>query len=570
MVPPIVAPDADVITFSVKINDRELGDDYPILGIRVRKELNRIASARLHLLETDVAAAAFTTDDPAVFRPGQPVEILMGYHGETQTVFKGIIVQNQNDAEEETETGLILECRDQAFRMTAPLQSRHFNDLTDTDLAEQLLAGNELRDTEIEASSLMHAEITQHNQSDWDFVVSRLDAIGYSCLTNDNRLIARPLPTALPDSAVVATFTYGENLIAFSSETDARTQPNGVTVASWDPQNQEVQETEASEPAQTGQGGNVDASVLSNASGNRPLHISYPGRLTRQEQQALADARLLKSRLSRVRGRLKTTGTTTVLPGQIIRIERIGGRFDGNHLVSAVEQEFENGGWVTIIRFGLPSEQFFAETIQPQSPTAAVGALSATPGLQIGVVTQIDNDPQGEFRVKVRLPLIDAAGEGIWTRVATLDAGNGRGTFFYPEIDDEVIIGFISNDLRNPVLMGMLHSSAKPAPLTPAAQNPEKGYVSREGMKVVFNDDQKSVTILTPGGNTLMVSDNDRKVQVEDQSGNTIVLDGGGVTIQSTSRVTIKASGNLSIEGTQISIQATGVLELKGALVQIN
>ena len=36
--------------------------------------------------------------------------------------------------------------------------------------------------------------------------------------------------------------------------------------------------------------------------------------------------------------------------------------------------------------------------------------------------------------------------QGVWARVATLDAGNDRGTFFRPEVDDEVVLGFFHDD----------------------------------------------------------------------------------------------------------------------------
>jgi uncharacterized protein involved in type VI secretion and phage assembly len=87
-------------------------------------------------------------------------------------------------------------------------------------------------------------------------------------------------------------------------------------------------------------------------------------------------------------------------------------------------------------------------------------------GLQFGLVTQIENDPDGEFRIQVRLPVIDLQSPGIWARVATLDAGQDRGTFFLPEIDDEVIVGFVNDDPRDAVVLGMLHRLPfRPAPI---------------------------------------------------------------------------------------------------------
>src|SRR5207237_789890 len=109
------------------------------------------------------------------------------------------------------------------------------------------------------------------------------------------------------------------------------------------------------------------------------------------------------------------------------------------------------------------------------------GQLSSVQGLHAGTVQKII-DASGQFRVKVRLPLVNDADEGIYARVATLDAGDNRGSFFRPEINDEVLVGFMNDDPRQPVILGMLHSSSKKAPLEPEEANNEKGFVSRSGI----------------------------------------------------------------------------------------
>src|SRR5690606_9189119 len=135
--------------------------------------------------------------------------------------------------------------------------------------------------------------------------------------------------------------------------------------------------------------------------------------------------------------------------------------------------------------------EWFAQTYNLQQPLA--GALMPPiQGLHIGVVTKLEDDPQGEDRIMVRLPTIDSADEGIWSRISTLDAGKNRGTFFRPEIGDEVIVGFINNDPRFAVILGMCNSSEKSAPLATSDDNHEKGYVSRSEMKMIFNDEKKT------------------------------------------------------------------------------
>src|SRR6476659_5198520 len=82
------------------------------------------------------------------------------------------------------------------------------------------------------------------------------------------------------------------------------------------------------------------------------------------------------------------------------------------------------------------------------------GFARSISGLQVGKVMQLQSDPQGEGRILVKIAAIDKDAQGIWTRVATLDAGSKRGSFFLPEIDDDVIVGFINGDPRHPVMLG--------------------------------------------------------------------------------------------------------------------
>ena len=54
-------------------------------------------------------------------------------------------------------------------------------------------------------------------------------------------------------------------------------------------------------------------------------------------------------------------------------------------------------------------------------------------------------DPDGMGRVKVTLPWSADTGSDryeVWARVATLMGGNNRGSWFIPDPNDEVLVGF--------------------------------------------------------------------------------------------------------------------------------
>ena len=240
-----------------------------------------------------------------------------------------------------------------------------------------------------------------------------------------------------------------------------------------------------------------------------------------------------------------------------------GDNFNGKAFVSGIQHEYADGDWTTEATLGW-NEQFFAEQTNPGHAASATGQSSSLHGLQIGVVTSIiDNNDQ--YRVKIRLPLVNDQDDGIYARVATLDAGDNRGTFFRPEKDDEVLVGFMNDDPKNPVILGMMHSSAKSAPLEPEDGNPEKGYVSRSGIKLIFNDDKKSIHIETPGNRVFEMNDDEGSITVQDADGNKMVMDSSGISIESASDLTIKATSSISISAPQVSIKADATMEIEGS-----
>lgn len=152
----------------------------------------------------------------------------------------------------------------------------------------------------------------------------------------------------------------------------------------------------------------------------------------------------------------------------------------------------------------------------------------------------------------------------MWARVATLDAGDSRGTFFRPEIDDEVVVGFLDSDPRFPMVLGMCHSSAKPTPEPAKDDNHLKGYVSRSKIRLLFDDDKKVVQLETAAGNKLVLSEDEKSVTIADQNGNTITLDDGGITLHSGKDLILEASGDIKITGAKATVTATQGFQAKG------
>ena len=571
---------ADLTTFTIKVGGEELPGTYRAVSIDIARAVNRIATASLVLYDGDPAAQDFPLSSGELLTPGQEIAIEGGYASDESLLFKGVITRQKIKARRTGESLLLVDCKDSLYRLTLARKSRYFKDISDSDVFESIVGEYGDLVIEAEATGEPRTDIVQYQVSDWDFIVSRAEALGMVCITEDGTLkIGKPDLSQEP----VASVAYGTGIYELEMEMDGRLQTEAVTAASWNMANQEMLSSELTDvdaPAQ----GNIDGATLAQDVGVDKIELQYGGVLSQQELDAWAEAQLRKSRLAKIRGTVRFQGNGDVKPGALIDLGGLGERFNGAAYISGVRHALGGGDWETSIQVGL--DPHWHHQNFPINAAPATGFYPAINGLQIGVVTQLQDDPVGEDRVLVRLPVINPDAEGIWTRIATLDAGENRGIVFRPEIGDEVIVGFINDDPNQAVILGMLHSSAKPAPLAASDDNHEKGLVTRSEMKVVFNDDEVSLTIETPKGNRIVLSEKDGAVIVADENQNTITLNADGIVLEGSADVVVKATGDVRIEGVNVQIKASanltaeggagaelkssGTTVVKGSLVQIN
>ena len=546
----------DVCTVAILIEGQEISGEFHVLSVSVSRELNRIPTAIIQIEDGEPAKATFAVSNTDHFIPGKQIEIQLGYRSQNETVFKGLIVK-QGIKVRKSGNALNIECRADAVKMTGGCKSRYFIDKKDSDIMEELLGAHSLP-KDVEATTPSLKEVVQYDSTDWDFLLCRAEANGQVVMVEDAKVkIAKPATAGSP----VVKITYGSTVLELDAEIDARWQSKGIKASSWSCADQAIVKAEAKEPS-TPNSGNLSAADLAKVLGGDAIEVRHGGKIDEPELQAWADARLLRERLAKVRGRARCQGFAGVLPGKIVEITGIGERFEGKMYVSGVRHTVANGNWETDVQFGL-SPDLFTETYDLR-PLPAAGLLPAVSGLQIGIVTALENDPDGEDRIKIRLPLINTTEEGIWARIATLDAGKQRGTFFRPEIDDEVIVGFLNDDPRYPVVLGMCHSSAKPAPEAAKDDNHHKGYVSREKLKLSFDDEKKIISMETPAGNKFTMSEDAKGITLEDQNGNKITLDDSGIKIESVKDLILKASKDVKLSGTNTEFSAQSAFKATG------
>jgi Rhs element Vgr protein len=555
----------DVASYNILINGKEADPTYKLLSISILKEVNRVPVAKIVIIDGDAAARSFEISNKNDFIPGNKIQINMGRDSKNKQAFKGIIVKHAVKVKASGHSQLLIECMDECVKMTIGRHSHYFEKVKDSQVFDELIKKYKLS-SDPETTRLQHKELVQHHLSDWDFLLLRAEANGMLVLVNDGAIkIARPAI----QSKEVLQLNYGSSVLEFESEIDARYQFKNVHASSWDYSNQQLFKADASSVSLT-EPGNIKGSDIAAALSPDNYEMHHSGHKLEQELQDWADGILLRSRLSKVRGRAKFIGFSDIKPGDTVRITGVSDRFNGMAYTTAVRQDMGNGVWETQIQFGLdPTRHGLNYRDLDDLPSA--GLVGAIHGLQVGIVVKLQDDPDGQDRILVKIPVIDNNAQGIWTRIASLDAGSSRGACFRPEIGDEVIVGCINDDPRDAVMLGMMNSSNKPAPIPASDANDEKGFTTRSKMHVSFNDKTKTIKIDTPAGNSITLDEQGKNIIIEDQSNNKITMQPSGISLESQKNIDIKAGAVLTLSGgTSLSIGAPSLSVKADADVSIS
>lgn len=212
-------------------------------------------------------------------------------------------------------------------------------------------------------------------------------------------------------------------------------------------------------------------------------------------------------------------------------------------------------------------ENTYNESLQGRLPDGPGGKCY---GVYPAVVVDIA-DPDGQGRVKVRLPWApDSQGSSYeaWARLATMMAGNNRGSWFIPDVDDEVLVSFEAGNTRRPYVVGMLWNGRDSAPesMDGSGNNNIKSIRSRNGVKITLDDSdgQEQMKLETPGGQSMTLKDGPGFVEIMDSNGNFIKMESSGITVNTPAKVTVNA-GTVEVTAGMVTVNA-GLSKFSGVV----
>lgn len=566
------------LDYRVTIDGNDLRDVADVVSIHVHKQFCKISSAEVELHYGSLLDDEFVDDQNEDLSIGTDLEIHAGE--DDLCLFKGVVMKKSVSLSNKKSV-LTLTAKNKAYKMTQSRYNRVFTDMKDSEIIKELIGKYGLG-CDVEPTSYKNESVAQYNCSDWDFINIKADSNSLLVFADDDQITVKKPKTGSPKLEINGY----EAIIDFDAQLDGRNAFSSYKAASWNYNSQEKQEVEqknaSDDFSQGSQQGKQLADKLDNDTYNMNFNSCFADSDIMTEK---VNATMMRNNLSHIIGKVRLYGVTGVIPGETVCFSGLGKSFNGDAYVTEVGIDFEQGAWNTVIGFGLEETPYYW-SYDDINAAPASEISPATHGLQIAKVVALEGDPSGDCRIKVSLPCFDGNSTEVWARFATPNAGKERGVFFFPEIDDEVVIGFADQNPNNPIVLGALHSNKLASPQELSDDNNVKGFYLKSGIKFEFNEEDKIVSVETPGSNKLVLNDKDGKIEIVDSNGNQIVMDNQGITIKSAGKIVIEATSDMNLKGVNMTSEASasykasgsanaevsssGIMVIKGSLVQIN
>ncbi len=536
---------------------------FGLISLYIRKEINRIGKAIIVFDAGNMPKGEVPESDDDSFAPGKKIRIEVGYGDNENPIFEGIVTSHSFVVREDNKSSIQIECCDYAFPATQARKNKIFEKKKDSEAITEILSSYANLSTSVDATNTKHNELVQYYCTDWDFVLSRADVNGLIVSTEGKTIkIKKPEVSATPKLKV----TYGADVIEFKGELRSEEQQTEMKAVAWDVATQKIMTIDGSKPSLNKQGTDTMADLAKAAGGEKFIcQTELCG--GEAALKSWVDSQLLKTGLSRIQGHCKFSGSHKALLGDTLELVGFGKRFNGNAFIGWVEHEIKEGYWTTTTGFGI-SPGNITENTDVMAPSAS-GLLPGIQGLHIGKVKKLEGDPTGENKIQVEIPILNKGQNTVWARLGNFWASSSYGAFFIPDIDDEVILGFFNDDPCYAVILGSLYSSKIQPPYEIKAENNIRAILTKSKMKLEFNEEDKVITIETPGKNVVEISDKGKSIKLFDQNGNKIIMDNSGIVIESSKDLTLKSKMNTIIDsGANLDAKAKSNISMKGINIE--
>ncbi|NTU80289.1 MAG: hypothetical protein HGA45_13090 [Chloroflexales bacterium] len=545
MIQQYYAPD-----FVVKVEGLTLEADVSraVIDLSYESSLDAAEMFRIQLNNADLRLG-----DSALFEVGKRVEVYMGYAGDLHPMILGEITAVSPTFPQSGAPTLTITGYDRSHRMRHNSPDRFtFKYVNDSLVATQIALENQLIPVVDPAPT--PRESIQQCGSDWALLSELAERNFFQVFVRWDRLYFRfPRP-----QTELVTLEWGRNLASFSPRLSTAGMAGLQVLRDYD---YKLAQTIIAVLPAVAVGGDL-GDLFERLGSDVVDHLASLGRkvIRNQPVGSFVDAAAVAQALLRqlLEGLYEGSGSCIGLPmlraGDQVEIAGVGRRFSGRYTLHKVTHAINSGGYQTHFEVSQKSNLSLLGSLRTKIAEApAPKRQEYQRGVTVGIVRN-NLDPEGLGRVQVSFPHISDSNLSPWVRIAVPMAGGSSGTYFLPDLNDEVLVAFEQGDINRPVIIGGLWNGTARPPEQNTGLNARKVIRTASGMQVVFDE--------TPGG---------EKLTLTNRIGSSITLDGvnGDIIIKAKGNVKISSGG--AVQHT-ISLQAGGgdmSLDAKKVLVKV-
>lgn len=538
---------------SVHVNGKPLPDGFQLISLQVKQGYQSISSAHIICKQTTglgLPAVPGLNDLPVA---GSPLTVKATLGSDEIVLFEGHIVRHKYKNSVQG-TRFQITAKNKAVNMALSTSTGVFAGQSDKEVMDTITSGHGCTLTPLHLTTqfqVKHTQLVKNGISDWDFMNVRAEANGCFLYTESDKVIL-DMPTEEPDPTRIISALNGDNVYEIEVEQDERKYRVEKELISFNLSTLEPEIT----PEETD-----EASPTPSAVKGKHADINYRTFNDRECTELVNAASRLKA-LSRCNGLVRIKPNLTAKPGGTLAVSGFNELIDGKFIITAIMQDYSEGGFTTYLQFGLNHESYCCRY--------RLNTGQNRPVILTGLVTELQDDPDNLNRIRVKITHWKDAQEPLWARLSTLYAGDQHGLVMLPEIGDEVIVAFMGDDFDTPVILGSAFSPKFLPHTAFGNDNYNKALLTKKGMKWAWNDEKGVHEISTPRGNRIVISEEEKSIILEDQNANKIEMKDGEISLEGAKDVVIKANANVKISGTALELTASGNIKLEGSMVLIN
>ena len=514
--------------------------------------------------------------DQGPFALGAEIEIGVKSEedGREEKLIVGEITALEPDFDEGTHAALTVRGYDRSHRLHRGTHTQAFTQVSDSDLATRLAQEAGLR-ADVDATSQVYEHVLQDNQTHMAFLRSRAERIGYHVYARERTLYFKQ-PGSAPGGQALQ-LEWGDQLQFFRPRLTLVEQVDEVVVKGWDAKTKTEITGSATRSQASPQIGEsrTGGQLASSAFGSDKTVVVKRPVSSQSEADAVAQALYDEINGGFVEADGRCYGSPKLMAGTSVDLRSLGQKFSGTYYVTAATHIYSaDGDYVT--EFSVTGRR--PETLYRLFADGHREPASHWGGVVTAIVTN-NNDPEDQGRVKLKYPWLSNDVETGWARVAGVGAGDGRGFYCLPEVNDEVLVAFVHGDVNCPLVLGGIWNGVD-KPTVPVGEAIVDGKVhtrafrTRSGHTLAFVDDSEAkVTLTTAGGHSLLLDDENTLVQVETSGGIVLKLDDadGSVTIQCSGKLNVESRQDIALKaGANLNLEATGQVVIKGVTIDLN